>query len=158
MAPGALDQIQSGAMRPHDVFDASVPGYIRNGLDAHFLEVIPDDPKLSGQVEVPEDIDAKGRDARGIPRSNQPEHGFAGGAVPLALVSLEPLGLNRKDRDFLFCGDPPANRLQIVSDDAHDAGRIDECGLRVMALYQFGERPVKLLLAPEDDIHFLEVG
>ncbi len=156
--PRALDQVQSGAVRPHDVFDATVPGYVGDGLDAHFFEVIPDDPKLSGQVEVPEDIDAKGRDARGIPRSDQPEHGFAGGAVPLALVSLEPLGLNRNNRDLLFRGDPPANRLQIVSDDADDAGRIDECRLRLMALYQFCERAVKFFLATEDDIYFLQVG
>ncbi len=109
-------------------------------------------------MKSPRILTLRAGDARGVPRSDQPEHGLAGGAVPLALVPLEPLGLNRKNRDILFRGNPPANRLQIVSDDAHDAGRIDEGRLRMMALYQFGERPVKLLLAPEDDVYFLEVG
>ncbi len=145
-------------MGPHDVFDASIPGDIRNGLDAHFFEVVPNDPQLAGQVEVPEDIDAQGRDVRDIARSDQPEERFAGGAVPLALVAFEPLGLNRNDRDFLFRANAPANPLQVVSNDPDDAGRIDECRLRIMALYEFGECTIELVFAPENDVPFLEVG
>ncbi len=55
--PGALDHVQGGAVGPADVVHPAVAGDVGHHLDAHALEVVPDDPDLAGQVEVAQDID-----------------------------------------------------------------------------------------------------
>ena len=51
-----------------------------------------------------------------------------------------------------------ADALQVVADDAHDAGGVDKGRLGVMPVDEFGQGLVELALAAEDHVHFLEVG
>ena len=156
--PGALDHVQGGAVGPADVVHPAVAGDVGHHLDAHALEVVPDDPDLPGQVEVPQDVEAFGADAGGVAGAHQSEHGLAGGVVAGPLVALEAFGLHRQHRDALLLAHLLADALQVVADDAHDAGGIDEGGLGVMPVDEFDQGPVELCFAAEDHVHFLEVG
>ena len=156
--PGALDHVQGGAVGPADVVHPAVAGDVGHHFDAHALEIVPDDPDLPGQVEVAQDIEALGADAGGVAGAHQAEHGLAGGVVAGPLVALKPFGLHRQDRDALLLAHLFADALQVVADDPHDAGGVDEGRLGVVPVDEFVQGPVELGLAAEDHVHFLEVG
>ena len=113
--PGALDHVERGAVGAADIVHPAVAGDVGHHLDAHALEVVPDDPDLAGQVEVAEDVDACGADAGGVAGADQLEHGLAGGVVAGLLVALEPFGLDRQHRDALLFGSRVCKRLSTSS-------------------------------------------
>src|SRR5208337_5557738 len=155
---GALHQVQGRPVGPADIIHPAVPGDIGHHLDPHAGQVVTDDPDLPGQVEIAQDIDAGGADAGEVAGAHQTEHGLAGGPVTGPLVAFETLGLHRQYRDALLPGHLFADPFQIVADEAHDAGGVDEGGLGLVPLDEFHQGPIKLVLRPEDDVHFLEVG
>ena len=156
--PGTLDHVQGRAMGPPDVVHPAVAGDVGHHFDAHALEVVPDNPNLSRQVEIPQDIQALSADPRGVPRAHQAEHGLAGGVVPGPLVARKALGLHRQDRDGLFATHLLAHAFQVVADDPHNTGGVDKSRLGAVPVDEFSQGPVELGLAAEDHIHFLEVG
>lgn len=113
---------------------------------------------LPGQVEVTEDIDAMRAEVGRITGAHQAEHGLAGGLITGPLVAFEAFRLHRQDRNTLLSADLLADALQIVADEPHNAGGVDKGGLGVMPVDEFHQRLIKLILCPEDHIHFLEVG
>ena len=105
------------------------------------LVVFADHPDLAGQVEIAEDVDAVLGDALGVAGADQPEHGVAGRLVAGPLVALEAFGLDRQHRDAFLRRHPFADRLQVVADDADDAGGVDEGRLGLVAVDQLGRAP-----------------
>lgn len=55
-------------------------------------------------------------------------------------------------------GDAAAHGLHVVADETDDAGRIDKRGLGIVQAYEFAQGwGFELLLAAEDDVHFLQI-
>jgi hypothetical protein len=156
--PGALHDVQGRPVTALYVGDAAVTGDVGHHLDTHLFEILSNQPDLAGQVEIADDIDRVLGDAGGVAGADQPGHGAAGRLVAGALVAFEAFGLHRQYRNAGRGGDFFADRLEIVADDADDAGRVDEGRLGMMAVDQFIQGLLKLFLAAEDDVEFLQVG
>ncbi len=71
---------------------------------------------------------------------------------------MKPFGLHRQDRDALLGAHLFADALQVVADEPHDAGGVDERGLGVVPVDEFDQGLVELLFPAEDHVHFLKVG
>ena len=155
---GALHHVERRAVRAADVVDAAVAGHGGDHLDAHLLVIFPDDPGFSGEVEFAENVDAVFADPLGRSLADQLHEGVAGGFVAILLGALESFGMHRQNRDSLLFGNFLADRVDVVPDEADDAGRIDERRVGLILVDQLDERFVKLLFAAVDDIHLLEVG
>jgi len=141
-----------------DVADPAVAGDVGHHLDPHPGEVFADHPDLPGQVEVAKDVDRVLGDAAGVAGADQLEHGVAGGFVAGPLVALESLGLHRQHRDTFFSRHSAADRLQVITDQADDAGGVNEGGFGAMPVDQLDQGRVELLLAAEYHVHLLQVG
>ena len=155
---GALDHVQGRAVGAPDVGHPAVAGDVGHHLDAHLPVVVADHPDLAGQVEVAEDIERILGDSSGVAGADEAKEGVTGGLVAGPLVALEPFGLDRDHRDAVLGLDLPADRLQVVADDADDAGRVDKGRLGCMPFDQLAQGGEQLLLAAEDDVTLLQVG
>ena len=71
VAPGALHHVQGGAVGAADVVHPAVAGDVGHHLDAHALEVVPDDPDFPGQVEIAQDVEAHVADPGRVARAHQ---------------------------------------------------------------------------------------
>ena len=145
-------------MAAADIVHPAVAGDIGHHLDADLFQILADQPDLAGQVEVAQDVDAVRRDPGRIPGAHQLEHRLAGRLVAGPFVALEPLGLDRQDRNIFFLGHCPANRLEIVADDTDDTGGVDKGGLGPVPVDQLDQGRMELFLAAEDHVYFLEIG
>ena len=79
-------------------------------------------------------------DALGRSRPDQLVQRRTGRVVAVLLGSFEAFGVDRQDGNPLFLCDPSADGLDVVADDAHDAGRVDEGGLGLVVVDQVAER------------------
>ncbi len=142
-------------MRPADVINPAIASDVGHHLNPHALVVFPHHPYLPGQVEVAEDIEGVLGDACRITSADQPEHGLAGGLIASPLVALEALGLHRNHRNAGLRRNRLADRLQVIANDADDAGGIDKGGLGAVAGNQLQQGAAQLFLSAEDDILLL---
>ncbi len=141
-----------------DVVHPSVAGEVGHHLDAHLLQVFGDDPDLTGQVEVAEQVHRVRSDVGGVGGADQRHQRFTSRVVALLLRSLEALGLHRHHRDAVALGDLSADRRDVIADDADDAGGVDEGRSGLMPFDQLDQAGFELLLAAEHDVAFAQVG
>ena len=154
----ALDDVQGRAMAAFNVVHPAVAGDVGDHLDADTLEIFADQPDFAGEIEIAEDVDGVFADTRSIAGADQPGHGIAGRLVASPLVAFKPFRLYRQHRDAFFRRDLFADRLQVVADQADNAGRIDEGRFRLVAVDQFVEGLLEFFFAAEDHIQLLEIG
>mgnify|MGYP000323887343 CR=1 FL=1 len=147
--PGALDHVERGPMGPADVLHPAVAGDVGHHLHSHALKVVPDDPDFARQVEVSQNIEAFGADAGGIAGAHQAKHGLAGGVVAGPFVALEAFGLDRQHRNPLFFGNLLTDALQVVADNPHDAGGVNEGRLGAVPVDEFMQSLIELGFAAE---------
>ena len=79
-------------------------------------------------------------DTLGRSRADQLVQRRTGGVVAVLLGPLETFGVDGQDGDPFLGRHPLADGLDIVADDADDAGRVDEGRLGMVVVDQFAER------------------
>jgi len=82
---------------------------------------------------------------------------LAGRPVAVLLGPLEPLGMNRQNRNAGLLAHPFAHRLHIVSDDAHDAGGVYKRRLGRMLCDELRKTLVEFIFAAEYYLPFPQI-
>ena len=87
--PGALNNIQRSPVRPLNIRHPPVAGHHRHHLNTHPLIIVLDDPSLSTDIELTQDVDAGLSDIIGLSLPDQFEKCLAGCLVAIFFGSLE---------------------------------------------------------------------
>ena len=99
---GALNEVQFRAVAAADVLDARIAGDARDDFDAHALVVVAQNPRLAGQVEFAENIDAVRADAGDVARADEFVNRLARGAIAVLFRAFETFGMHRRERECRF--------------------------------------------------------
>jgi hypothetical protein len=141
-----------------DIGNPSISCDVCHRLYAYFFEIFPDQPDLTCEVKVSQNVNGVLGDVTGVSRSHKPGHGITGGLVSCPFIALEALGLYRENRNSLVFGGFSADGFKVISYEADDTGRIDKGGFGFMQVNQFIEGFSQFFFATKDDVNFLEVG